>query len=116
MTTRSGAGQLDKRVTFLKPVNADDGHGGTVENWEPQFDEPARLIPKIGSEEVVAQRLQGKQPYVLRVRSSTRTRDITTDWRVTNARTGVAYAIKSSANLDERCAYIDFLVVEGDDD
>jgi head-tail adaptor len=116
MTTRSGAGQLDKRVTFLSPVEADDGHGGTVLSWKPQFDEPARLIPKIGSEEVIAQRMQGKQPYILRVRSSTRTRAIGTDWRAINARTGAHYAIKSSTNLDERGAYLDFLVVEGDDD
>lgn len=114
--TRSGAGGLNRRVKFLSPVNADDGHGGTVTNWEHQFTVAARLQPKIGSEEVVAMRMQGLQPYVLRVRSSSAARAVTTSWRVVNDRDGTAYSIKSAANLDERDAYIDFIVVAGGDE
>lgn len=113
---RSGAGALNRRVKFLAPVNADDGHGGTVTRWEHQFTVAARLQPKIGSEEVVAMRMQGLQPYILRVRSSADTRTVTTAWRVVNDRDATAYTIKSAANLDERDAYLDFVVVAGGDE
>lgn len=112
MANRSGAGALNHRVDFQKPV--EENH--VVTGWETIFSTAARLVPKLGSEDVVANRMQGKQPYVMTVRGETRTRSVTTSWRVVNARTSALYSIKSSANVDERGAYIDFLVVEGDDD
>jgi SPP1 family predicted phage head-tail adaptor len=115
MASRNGAGSLNRRVDFQEPVRADDGHGGTILSWETKFSEPARMVPKTGGEEIVASRLQGKQPYILTVRSSTRTRAVLTSWRIRNSRSGAVYAIKSAANLDERDAYIDFLIVEGED-
>jgi len=116
MPTRSGAGSLNSRVEFQQPVLQEDGHGGTIVGWEAVFTEPGRLTPRIGGEDVVGQRLQGKQPYILRVRSSTRTRAVKTEWRVVNSRSGSVYSIKSATNLDERNAYVDLLVVEGDDE
>lgn len=111
---RQGAGSLSERVAFLQQVEGDDGYGGVVVGWQEQWQEPARLQPKLGSEPVVAGRLQGIQPYLLTVRSSTRTRSVTPAWRVRNVRTGVTYNIKTAVNVDERNQWLELLVVEGE--
>lgn len=111
---RAGSGSLSERIAFLQQVEGDDGYGGVVVGWQSIFEEPARLAPKLGSEPVVAGRLQGIQPYLLTVRSSTRTRSVTPAWRVRNVRTGREYNIKTSVNVDERNAYLEMLVVEGE--
>lgn len=111
----SGAGSLSERVTFQKRTEQDDGYGNPVSGpFADQFTEPARLVPRMGSEPVIAARLTGLQPFTLTVRSSTRTRDITPAWRAVNARSGKTYNVKTAVNPDERNAYLDMLVVEGE--
>lgn len=115
MKNRSGAGSLNQRVTFQKRGEIDDGYGNpTTGQFTDQFTEPARLQPRTGSEPVIASRLTGVQPFALTVRSSTRTRQITPAWRAVNARTGATYNIKAIVNRDERNAYLELLVVEGE--
>lgn len=112
---RSGSGALDKVVAFQVRGEADDGYGNPVTGpYTTQFHEPCRLTPLKGSEPVLAQRLVGVQPYMLRVRSSSRTRRVGANWRAMNTRTGAFYNIKTIANVDERGAYLDMLVVEGE--
>jgi len=113
-TKRSGAGRLSERVAFLELVTGDDGYGGVTTGYVERFTEAARLEPRMGSEPVMASRLQGIQPYTLTVRSSERTRAVTPAWRAVNARTGKGYNIKTAVNFDERNAYIEMLVVEGE--
>lgn len=115
MRKRSGAGSLSERITFQNRGEVDDGYGNPVTGaWADQFMEPARLAPRTGSESVIAARLTGVQPFTLTVRSSSRTRDVTPAWRAVNTRTGKTYNIKAIANPDERNAYLDMLVVEGE--
>lgn len=114
MRKRSGAGSRSERVTFQKREEVDDGYGGSYGAWVDQFDEPARLQPRLGSEPVIASRLQGIQPFTLTVRSSTRTREVTPAWRVVNARSGATYNIKAITNPDERNSDLEMLVVEGE--
>lgn len=114
MVKRKGAGSLSERVAFLQQVEGDDGYGGVVVGWQERWQEPARLMPLRGGEAVMAGRLQGTQPFVCTVRSSTRTRAVTPAWRVRNVRTGREYNIKTSVNVDERNAYLEMLVVEGE--
>lgn len=118
---RSGAGSLNCLVTFQRRVSQDDGYGNPISGpWQDEFTEPARLTPRLGNEEVIASRLQGIQPYTLSVRSSTNTRQITPAWRAYDARAGLAesgepkrtFNIKAIANVDERNAYLDLLVVQ----
>ncbi|WP_421440718.1 head-tail adaptor protein [Agrobacterium tumefaciens] len=111
---RAGAGSLSERIGFEAEVEGDDGYGGVVVGFAEQFVEPARLEPRVGSEPVIASRLQGLQPYSMTVRSNERTRTITTAWRALNKRTGVVYAIKSAVNIDERNQWIELLVVQGE--
>lgn len=111
---RKGAGSLSERVAFLEPDNIDDGYGGTTQGYVERFQDAARLQPRMGSETVIASRLQGVQPYTLTVRSSTATRAVTPAWRVRNVRSGREYNIKTVINSDERNAYLEMLVVEGE--
>ncbi|WP_312942399.1 head-tail adaptor protein [Agrobacterium pusense] len=111
---RAGAGSLSERIGFDAEVEGDDGYGGTIIGWNEVFVEPARLEPRVGSETVIASRLQGIQPYTMTVRSNERTRTITPAWRARNKRTGVVYAIKAAVNIDERNQWIELLVVQGE--
>ena len=111
---RAGAGSLSERIGFEAEVEGDDGYGGVVVGFAEQFVEPARLDPRVGSETVIASRLQGLQPYTMTVRSNERTRTITPAWRARNKRTGVVYAIKAAVNIDERNQWVELLVVRGE--
>lgn len=111
---RAGAGSLSERIGFEAEVEGDDGYGGVVVGFAEQFVEPARLEPRVGSEPVIASRLQGLQPYTMTVRSNERTRTITSAWQARNKRSGVVYSIKAAVNIDERNQWIEMLVVQGD--
>lgn len=114
MRKRKGAGSLSERVAFFEPDNIDDGYGGTTQGYVERFQDAARLQPRMGSETVIASRLQGVQPYTLTVRSSTATRAVTPAWRVRNVRSGREYNIKAVVNSDERNAMLEMLIVEGE--
>lgn len=115
MNTRSGAGALNSLVTFQRRLDSDDGLGNPQSGpWTDQLTEPCRLMPKLGGEGVFASRLQQTQPFIMTVRSSTRTRAIDGSWRAVNARTGETYNIKTNVNADERGAYLEPLVVQGE--
>jgi len=115
---RKGAGSLSERVAFLEPDNIEDGYGGVTTGYVERFQEAARLEPLFGArltvESVAAARLQSNQPYNLHVRSSPATRAVTPAWRVRNVRSGREYNIKTVVNSDERNAYLEMLVVEGE--
>lgn len=112
---RSGSGALSEVVAFQVRTEADDGYGNPVTgDFATQFHEPCRLQPLKGGEPVLAARLTKVQPYVLRVRSSARTRRVGVDWRAVNTRTGAIYNIKTITNIDERGAYLDMMAVEGE--
>lgn len=109
--SRSTTGTLNHRVTFMKREEIDDGFGGTRGDWVDQFTVAARLKPRMGSETVIASRLQGVQPYTITVHSSNRTRQITPAWQAKNTHTGEVYDIKSIINPDERNQYLEMLAV-----
>ena len=111
---RAGAGSLSERIGFEAEVEGDDGYGGVVVGWNEVFVEPGRLEPRVGSETVIASRLQGLQPFTMTVRSNERTRAITPAWRARNKRSGVVYEIKAAVNIDERNQWIELLVVQGE--
>jgi hypothetical protein len=68
----------------------------------------------MGSETVMASRLQGVQPFTIRVRSSTQTRDLDATWRALDARSATVFAIVSPpTSIDQKNAYIDMLATTG---
>ncbi|PSJ64504.1 phage head completion protein [Kumtagia ephedrae] len=82
-----GAGRLDQRVTFEAPVApASDGGGGVVDGFAPQFTVWAGFFRPRGDEAVTAARLEGRHVVDVTVRSSSQSRQITTDWRMVDAR------------------------------
>lgn len=109
------AGNLRSKLHFQRRTVSDDGFGTTVTgDFETIFTEPAEVTPRMGSEPVLASRLQGIQPYTIRIRSSDRTREITAVWRAVDARSGAIYAIVSPpANIDQKNAYLDMLATVG---
>lgn len=106
------AGTLRERVSFAVRNERDDWFGNTVSDWIEQFQDAAGYTHLRGGETVIAARLENRHPQVIRVRASTRTRAVTADWRVTDTRTGVQYAIRDVTH-DVKNAYIDFLCERG---
>ena len=78
------AGALRHRVTFAQRDTVEDAYGNMTESWIDRFTVWANIIPKHGGEQVMAERLAGRQPVVIRVRASPDTGQITTDWRATD--------------------------------
>jgi SPP1 family predicted phage head-tail adaptor len=112
MPKNSGAGQLYQRVAFDKETTGSDGYGGTVTGWAEQFQCRAGFTHLRGGESVMAARLEGTHSIVMRVRASTQTRAVTTDWRVRDARSGTIYNIRDITPSDDR-AFLDVLVQSG---
>ncbi|WP_336800805.1 phage head closure protein [Kaistia sp. MMO-174] len=109
------AGELRERVAFDRRAAVDDGYGNMVAgDWQEQFVVWARIQPLKGGEGVQAARLAGTQPVIIRVRSSSSTRQIRTDWRARDARIGTLFNITSMANMDEKGAYLDLLATSGE--
>lgn len=88
MPEARSAGDLYHRFAFDKRVELDRGDGVTVGKWQEQFSVRAGVINLRGGEAVIAGRLQGKSAKVIFVRASSQTKEITTDWRMRDARTG----------------------------
>lgn len=108
------AGDLRERVTFSRLVYTEDEYGGQTGAWQDQFTAAASITWSRGGEAVIAGRLQGKQPAILRIRTNTSARAITPDWRVRDARTGEAFNIRERPRdaRDSR-GYLEMLVEAG---
>ncbi|TPJ76195.1 head-tail adaptor protein [Mesorhizobium sp. B2-6-3] len=94
MAPKPSAGSLRHRVAFDARSAVDDGYGNTVAgDFAEKFQCRADLRSRGGSEAVLAARLEGRNIFGVYVRSSSQTRQITTDWRMRDARLGTVYAI-----------------------
>lgn len=91
---KAGSGQLHYQVALLKRIEQDDGMGNTVSDFVEQFQTRAEFIHLRGGESVLAARLQGKHTQVIRVRNSSSTRLISTDWMLRDVRTGKSFNIR----------------------
>jgi len=91
---KAGSGQLHYQVALLKREDVDDGMGNTVSDFVEQFQTRAEFIHLRGGESVLAGRLQGKHTQVIRVRNSSNTRMISTDWMLRDVRTGKSFNIR----------------------
>jgi hypothetical protein len=67
----------------------------------------------VGSETVIAARLQGRQPVIIKVRVNSEALAIETDWRARDVRTGAIYNIRTKANLDQKRKYYEMLAESG---
>jgi SPP1 family predicted phage head-tail adaptor len=107
-----GAGDLYYRVAFDQRAEVEDGMGNTVADWQEQFQCRAAYRHLRGGESVMAGRLQGKHAQVIIVRASSQTRQVSTDWRARDARTGDVFNIRDVTVETDR-AFISFLCERG---
>ena len=108
---RGGAGRLNERVSLSRRVEQIDEYGNTVNDWQVQFQTAAGYVHLKGGETVMASRLANKHPVVVRIRTSTAARQVTAEWKLTDVRTGVEYAIHDITPVDRD--YLDLLCESG---
>ena len=111
----AGSGDLRDRLHFQKRGVADDGFGNEVAGpFVTAFTAAASMLPLAGGEAVQAARLASRQPYVVTIRQSMQARQITTAWRIEDARTpGRYFNITAVADPDGRRQWLELLVTEG---
>lgn len=108
------SGSLNERFTFQKRgETTGDGYGNFQESWEDQFTVWAKRIFLRGGENVIAERLQGRQPAAIAIRASSQTAQITTDWRAVNARDATEIYNIRSISLSEDRSFRDVLCERG---
>lgn len=96
------AQELDRRVAFAKRARFDDGLGNSEGRFEDQFSLWAAFRSRGGSEAVVAARLEGRNTLGVYLRSSAQSRQIGSDWQMTDKRTGRMYAVKIADAVTDR--------------
>lgn len=112
MAKPRSAGDLFHRVAFDKRQTVDRGDGVFVGSWIEQFQVRAGFTHLRGGESVMADRLQGQHPQIIFVRSSSQTRQVDTDWRVRDVRSGTEYNIRDVTPTNDRL-WLDFLCQSG---
>lgn len=96
-----------KRATFQALTTTPDGGGGYTEEWAG-FTVWAQLMQERALEKIRQGRISDSQAGVVRVRSSTTTRQINDTYRVIVG--GVTYNIRGNTNIDQRNDTLEFIV------
>lgn len=99
---RTFTGKRNRRVTLLMAVTQSDGGGGRQGTWEPQFTCWAHYEPYHGFEGVSAGAATSRQSGVFTVRAGSRSRGISTDWRLDDHTTGRTFNIRDVQTSDGR--------------
>lgn len=114
---RHGSAQLRFRLHCQSKGQAIDELGNPVPGgtpWATRFTVSAGMKPRNGGEAVIAGRLEGRQPYIVTVRSSEQTRQITSDWQLIDARDASrVFAVKTAADPDGKRQWIEILAESG---
>ena len=116
--TNRNAGALARdRLTFQSRGAGSDGMGGegAYGPYEERFTRSVHLHPLRGSEAVMADRLSGRQPYIVTIRNSAATRQITTDWQAVDARNPDRVLAVSAPPVDPdgKRQWLEILMTEG---
>lgn len=115
------APRLDKRVAFDRRQQVDDGYGNFTGAFVEIFVCWGAFTYLRGTESVIAARLEGRQPLVVRVRATNQTEKVDHDWQMRNLREGAwegehwkgpVYAVRSIIPTDDRL-YLDITVERG---
>jgi len=106
------AGALTERVAFDAPNGGTDAFGGETVGWTEHHVCAAQWTYGKGDESVQAARQAGRSAYKLKVRSSAKTRSVTTDYRLRDVRRGTVWNITSVDAITDR-QWV-FLVCEGE--
>lgn len=111
-------GALNQTFLLQRRGDSDDGWGNNVPGggeFETVAKVAASLIPRTGGEDVMAARLVGRQPFVVRVRNMPVTRQITVAWQLVDARNPARVLAVTSppADPDGKGQWLEFIVTEG---
>jgi len=111
------AGPMRQMLAWEKRegVNPDfpEDYGNTQSEWVEQFRCAAARQAMRGGEAVLSARLTGTQPYIVTIRQCFAARQIRTDWRARDVRSGQVLQVKSIMDPTDRGAVLDIMVVEG---
>lgn len=89
-----------------------DDAGERTGDWEPFVTTAAQVRPIQGREEVLAQRLQGIQPFAITLRASPQSLQVDNTFRAIDARApATQYEIKSAYTTEDR-AWRELLAVK----
>lgn len=109
------AGKRRQLLLFQQRADADDGYGNVKAGWQDVFETSAELIPQKGGEPVIAARLAGIQPYIIRIPSCDAARQVTTAWRAIDKRdTSRVFNITTVSNNDQKNRMIDIMATQGE--
>lgn len=124
-TRNTVSGALRSYIHLQKRTNADDGWGNTVPggSFSTQFSVYANFRPLLrgsatGVEAVYADKLQGNQPYIITARYCNNFKNVTTAWRVVDARDNkrVFNIISPPSDITDGDRWVEFIVVLGKND
>lgn len=104
--------EMNELVAFDRLDALPDAHGGHTTEWSEVFQTRARYTRLRGGETVIASRLEGGQPTIIRVAAFSDTRAVSTDWRVRDLQTGEKFNLRSKIETDDR-QYFDFAAESG---
>jgi len=109
----SSAGKMRDRYRFeQRAEDANDDRLGPWNGDDDAFTVWAETKWLKGTEAVMAQRLEGRQPVALVIRDSTQARTITTAFRAVDARSGAIFNI-AGVSRSTTPGFIDVLAVSG---
>lgn len=101
----TSAGDLYYRVHCQKETDAVDELGNPVPTggvWQTQFTVRAAYKHLRGGEDVMAGRLQGRHTQLITVRASSQSRQITSGWRLVDARDGTVFNVRDVTHEIDR--------------
>lgn len=107
--------QMREKLHFQRRSLVDDGYGNVESgDWVTVFTAAADVIPLRGSEAVMASRLGGVQPCIIKIWSHADARTVTAGWRAVDARKATKiFNIRSIANFDLEDVYLDIMAESG---
>lgn len=109
------AGKRRQLLLFQRRGEGDDGYGNVQTDWQDVFESAAELIPQKGGESVIAARLTGTQPYIVRIPSSSAARQVTPAWRAVDKRDpSRVFNITTVSNNDQKNRMIDMMATQGE--
>lgn len=106
-----GAGDLRDRYRFDQ--RGLDANSDPLGEFVPGFTVAAQTTWLRGTEAVMSQRLEGKQPVILTIRDSTQARTITSAFRAVNARDATKIFNISAVSPAKEPGFLDVLAVAG---
>ncbi len=115
MATKPSSGLLRQKLNFQRREPIDDSYGNEQSGeFTTMFAAAAELIPLKGSEPVIAARLTGVQPFIIRIRSCVAAREVDMAWRIVDARNPARiFNITAAVDPDNKNAWIEIMATQG---